>query len=119
MSIILGVTRRIVVIFKPENRRSHDAARLQIILNPRFKCAEIFTDDDGTGAFRLQRENAHHRRVVVVHVRPGAGISCFARCGAVYPPQAEESQDVVNPDTSGVAEDSAQQVTPWAIPCFG
>ena len=88
-SIIPGVARRIVVIFKPENRRSHDAARLQIVLNPRLKCAEIFTDDDGTGAFRLQRKNAHHRRVVVVHVRPGAGISYFARCGAVYPPQAE------------------------------
>ena len=74
------------------------------VAHPRLDDAEVLADDDRAGPLRLERQDAHERLVVVAHIRP-------RRRGQPlrHPPHAEQPDDVVDPQATGVPQHPASR----------
>lgn len=95
----------VLVAFEPQDRRPGDPPLGEILLHPLLEDPEVLTNDHGAGAMRLERQDADECLVVAADVRAVGG-----RHPLRYPPGAEQSQDVIGPDTTRVPQRRAHHI---------
>ena len=95
----------VLVPLEPQDRRPEDAALAHVVADPGLDHPEVLAHDDGPRTLGLQHEDADERLVVVAHVGAFAGRVPFGD-----PPEAEQADDVVDADATGVLQDGAEHV---------
>ena len=105
---LLGTTVRAGL--EPHDRRPQDPPGSEVVPHPRFDRAQVLTDDQCTGAVRLQGHDAHHGLMVVPHV----GAVPWAQPPG-HPPQTKQPHDVVDTDSAGVTQGTRDHLTQWRV----
>ena len=95
----------VVLLLEPQHRGAEHAAAGEVVARPGLDGAQVLADDDGAGAMGLEQGDADHGLVVVADV--GALVRPHAPGD---PPQAEQPDDVVHAQRTGVAQHRAHHV---------
>ncbi len=102
---ILRRTEHAVHLFEPFHRATEDAVPGQRFGNVRRHHAEVLAHHDAAGAGSLHREDAEHDFGIVMHVGAIHGLPAFRN-----PPQAEQSEDVVDAHGPRIGEHAMDHV---------
>ena len=97
-----GQRRALRVVLEPEDRGAQNASVAQIVTHPRLNDSEVLADHQRTRPMGLEHEDADQRLMVVTDVRALTG-----KLTVRNPPQPEEPDDVVDPDSTGMTQGGA------------